>query len=142
VPRYSGSVNAANPLIIQVQSTSSGAGSVASLFAIKAEGQNSTGSASRPVIFRPLTPGSGTAQTPEIRSRLSNEPASCTLLTTFTSSPSLPTVNLGAFNLPIKVSWMVDSLDGIIFSNGGAIALYQNTSGGHKVAGNVSFEEL
>jgi len=140
--RFTGNASNQAPLIIQVKSNSSGAGSYGVCFAISVEGQSATGSASRPCLYRPSTPGSGTAQTPQVRGRQAGSVSSCSLITSFTSSPSLPSVSLGAFNLPIKVSWMVDPTEGFVFMFGEAIALYQNASGGQLINGALSWEEL
>lgn len=139
--RFSGTVANAAPLIIQVRAATTGTGSYCSLFAIKVAGQSSSGSASRPTLFRPATPGTGTGQTPELRSRVPAT-AGATLLTSFTANPSLPTVNLGSFNLPIRVGWMMSPRDGVVFANNGAVVLYQNASGGHTIEGSVSWEEM
>lgn len=137
--RFIGTVANAAPLLIQV---ASGAGSTSVCFGVEVAGQSSTGTASRPVLWRPSTLGTGTAQTPEARGQGSvGAVSTATLLTAFGTSPSLPVVSTGAFNLPIKVSWLVDPSDGIVFALGGAVAFYQNAAGGHQINGSITWED-
>lgn len=142
MPRFAGGAYDAAPLIVQVKTTASGPGSSLVVFAIEAKGQNSTGSASRPVLYRPGTPGTGTPVTPQVRGLNQASVSAVELLTSFSANPSLPSVGSGAFNLPIRVSWMTDPKNGIVASLGGALALYQNASGGHTISGSISWEEI
>ena len=139
--RFSGGLSDAAPLLVQVKTTASGPGSSLTVFGIKAEGQNATGSASRPVLYRPGTPGTGTGATPQVRGRNVGAVSSCELLISFSANPSLPSVGSGAFNLPIRVSWMTNPKSGIVASQGGAIVLYQAASGGHQISGALFWEE-
>lgn len=136
--RFSVEVADQAPLLVQIKSIPSG---YCSVFAAQTAGQNASGSTSRPVLYRPSAPGVGTGQIAEIRGRVPGETPASECLTSFTSSPSLPTVNVGSFNLPIRVSWMTDPINGIIISNGGALALYQAATGGHVLNGGLSWEE-
>lgn len=138
--RFIGTAANQAPLLIQV---TSGAGSTSVCFGIEVAGQSSTGTASRPVLWRPSTLGTGTAQLPESRGEGSfGATSSATLLTAFGTSPSLPVVSTGAFNLPMKISWLVDPSDGVVFALGGAVALYQNAAGGHQINGSVTWEDM
>jgi hypothetical protein len=142
MPRYFGGVADAAPLIIQVQA---GATTTAVCFAVEVEGQSVAGNASRPILYRPSIVGtlSGTAPTPEVRGKTPFlTPSSCNLITNFASPPSLPTVTTGAFALPIRVSWMTDTSDGVVFQNSGALVLYQSCTLGYTTTGAMSWEEL
>lgn len=140
--RFSGGAYDAAPLIVQVKSTASGQGSLLTVFGVKAEGQNSTGSASRPVLYRPGTLGTGTPSAPQLRGPNPAAVSAAELLTSFSANPSLPSVGSGAFNLPIRVSWMTNPKSGVIAMSGGGLALYQNASGGHAISGSLFWEEL
>lgn len=139
--RFSGGLSDAAPLIVQVKASATGPGSYLSVFGVKAEGQNATGSASRPVLYRPGTPGTGTGATPQVRGRNPGAVSSAELLIAFTANPSFPSVGSGAFNLPIRVSWMTNPSTGVIVAAGGAIVLYQNATGGHQISGELFWEE-
>lgn len=142
MPRFSGGAFNQAPLQIQVKATASGAGSYLTVFGIKAEGETATGSASRPILYRPGTAGTGTPQTPQVRGANPSAVSSAELLTSFTSAPSTPSVTSGTFNLPIRVSWMTKPSLGVVAARGGALCLYQNASGGYTVSGSIFFEEL
>lgn len=144
-PRFEGGTSGAAPLRIQLATTASGDGSVASVIGWSVAGENTSGAASRPIISRPSSIGTGTGQTPEVRSRPSSATPNCELLTTFSGAPSVPAVSEGSFNLPIVVSWLGNREDGVIVGSQGASAallLYASASGGHTWTGAIIWEEL
>lgn len=129
-----------SPLIAQVQASATSWGVVVG---IRTSGQGTSGSASRPVLFRPNTVGTpSTSANPEIRSFPEGINSVCTAATAFTSNPTLPTVNLLSANLPIRVAWMCDPADGVVFGLSGAVVLYQNSSGGHLLNGSLTWEDI
>lgn len=142
--RFSGTAtpNVDTPLILQLQSNTSGAGSYVSLFAIKADSQTDSGTVSRPVLYRPSAPGAPTAQSPEVRGRTPNDAPSAVFASSFTVAPSVIALSTGTFPLPIRISWMVNPLEGVIATNGGALVLTALASSGAGWSGNMSWEEL
>lgn len=144
--RFEGMTSGAAPLQLQLSTTATGAGSVALVVGLKAEGENATGSASHPVVTRPAVIGAGTPATADVRSSPSSAGLNaCTFLNTFSSAPSTPSVSSGAFNLPHRVSWMADPKEAIVVGGQGAIAallLYATASAGHLWSGAIVWEEL
>jgi hypothetical protein len=127
----------AAPLLIQL---TSGATNSAIIIGAKATGESDTGTASRPVLYRPSTLGTGVDIQPRRFGQPPYAPTS-TLITTFATSPSTPVVNLGAGPVPIRTTWMTDKDNGIVIALGGAICLYANAAGGHLWSGEMIFEE-
>lgn len=141
MPRFTGAAYDSAPLLIQLKSTVSGAGSYATVFAVKAETQTDSGTVSRPILFRPSVPGVPIASTTGVRGRVPGESPSVVLATSFTANPGIPIVNSGSFPLPIRISWMVPPEAGWVISGGGAIVLYAVGSSGATWSGSLSWEE-
>lgn len=146
MPRFSGSAYDKAPLLIQIRATTSGSGSVGVVFAAQAAGTSTTGSASRPVLYRPSTPGTveeqSALQTAEVRGGSAGDVSRCALSTTvFSVNPSVPSLPTTISALPIRTSWMTNPKHGIVFMNGGAVILYATASGGYTWNGALSWEE-
>lgn len=143
--RFEGMASGAAPLQLQLSTTATGAGSVALVVGLRAEGENALGSASHPVVYRPSTVGTGTGVTAEVRSMPATAANACTFLTTYSGAPSTPTLTSGSWNLPMRVSWVAPPTEAIVVGNQGAIAalgLYALASGGHTWSGAMVWEEL
>lgn len=141
---YKGVALEAGPLQIQVTAPSTG---VIHVVGFSAYGTNSVGGTSRPILHRPSLPGQGTGyvismspppypQRPE-----SGVTPLATLVTTFFTSPSVPLVNVGSYNLPFRVKWDAPLSGAQIIGAGGSILLYALTNGRHKWDGEVLWEE-
>lgn len=139
MPRFTAGAEAQTPLIVQVQAGATNWGVVVG---IRATGQETSGSASRPVLYRPSTPGTPSpSQTPELRSFPDGAVSLSTAATSFSANPTLPTLNLLSANLPMRCAWMCDPADGVVFGMSGAIVLYQNASS-HTINGSLTWEDL
>ncbi len=142
--RFEGGAAGQAPLQIQLSTTASGDGSVAVVVGYRATGESATGSASRPILSRPSTLGVGSTTVSNLRSVPVGVTPACNLLASFSSAPSLPGVNEGTFNLPIRISWLTNPEDGIVVGSQGAEAgllLYASASGGHTWTGSIVWEE-
>lgn len=152
MPIFTGTATNQSPLIIQLKATNpgdsplpGGSPNAAEVTAISAVGSSTTGSAARPVVYRPVAPGTGVdlGQIPDLRSVPIGGYSRCTLVTSFSANPSLPAVSLGAANLPVRTEWHSQGKGmGIFISHDGALVLYGNCSGGHTYSGSMSWEDL
>lgn len=134
--KYKGSVTGAAPLKIQLTASSSHPAYVTGFFAC---GENAAGSASKPVLTRPSTPGTGSGTA--VALSVSAPTATATLITSFSGAPSLPIVNVGAFNLPLRLRWYATSGQEFVLGVGGSGLLYASASGGHTWSGEINWEE-
>lgn len=142
--RFEGGAQGAAPLQVQLSTSASGAGSVAHVVGYRANGETTTGSASRPILSRPSTIGTGSSVSADLRSIPVGASPACTLITSFSGSPSVPGVTEGTFNLPIRISWLGNPEDAIVVGSQGAAAallLYATASGGHTWSGVLVWEE-
>lgn len=140
--RFAGSESLQAPLRLQLLAPAS-TGAIGILVGIRAVGDNSLGSASRPVVTRPSTIGVGNNSPPEIRGSASTVPR-CTFLTAYSTAPFTPILTTGSYNLPIEVSWQVDTEEGIVVGGQGvdtALLLFAAASGGHTWTGEMVWEE-
>lgn len=140
-PLFAAVAEAQAPLRLQVKAPS---GVVGILVELRASGDTSLGTASRPALSRPSIIGTGTDQTPLQRGRASAS-ARCSWLASFSGAPSTPTLLSGAYNLPIHVHWMANSDEGVVFGGGGAdgaLLLYAVGGGGHTWSGELVWEEV
>ena len=143
--RFEGMTSGAAPLQLQLSTTASGAGSVALVTALRAEGETASGSASHPCVYRPSTIGTGSGTTPEVHSTPGTASASCTFLRTFSGAPSSPSLSSGAFNLPLRVAWKAPPEEALVVGGQGAVValvLYALASAGHTWSGSMVWEEL
>lgn len=132
--RFSASLSAAAPFQIQLTAPS---GRRISLLQVLISGDNSSGSASWPVISRPSTPGSGTGTGLPLDG--TGSPAS-TVVTSFAVSPSTPTAPTGSFNLPY--THRKTFAPGMVVVEGGeSILVYAAASGGQTLSGSIIWEE-
>lgn len=134
--KYRGSVSGAAPLEIQLTASANHPVYVTGFFAC---GENASGSASKPVLTRPSTPGTGTGTAVALSQ--STPAATATLVTSFSGAPSLPAVNVGAFNLPIRLRWTASPGQEFVLGVGGSGLLYAYASGGHTWSGELHWEE-
>lgn len=143
--RFEGGATGQAPLQIQLSTTASGTGSVALVVGYRATGENALGSTSRPILSRPSTLGVGSTTVSNLRSIPIGLTPACNLLSQFSSAPSLPGVNEGTFNLPLRINWMTNPEDAIVVGTQGAEAgllLYASASGGHTWTGAIVWEEV
>jgi hypothetical protein len=125
----------ATPLRIQLGTSAEGN---AEIVRVVACGEKVVGSASRPVLSRPSTPGKGTGQ---IRSLNGISVPTSTAITTFSSAPSYPLVVIGSFNLPIVVDHLFPYNGGIVLASSSYVLLYAYSAGGHTWTGALEWEE-
>ena len=140
-PRYVGSVAGAAPLRMQLGTLST---SVARVVGITACGESAAGAASRPFLVRPLTPGLGLSASVGKLSPGSSDPVS-TLINTFSSAPSTPSVPSLSFNLPVRVVWTAPTDQGVLVGGQGVadyVLLYANAADEHTWTGSLTWEEL
>lgn len=134
--RFRIGTSAAAPLRIQLGTSSV----LAEVTAFIACGDNSSGSASRPVFTRPSTPGSGTGTTICISGiGISSQTAG---ITSFSVAPSVPAVTTVSMNLPIRIMTRMEKGRGIIIPANSYGLLYADAQGGHTWTGEVEFEEV
>jgi hypothetical protein len=134
--RYKGGISGASPLEIQL---SADATHPLYVVGFSAMGENASGSASKPVLTRPSSPGVGTGSALPLSP--SSPTASGSLVTSFSSPPSLPSVNVGAFNLPLRLRWMASPGQEVVLGVSGSLLLYAYASGGHTWSGELLWEE-
>lgn len=134
--KYKGSVSGAAPLEIQLTASSSHPVFLTGFFVC---GENASGSASKPALTRPSIPGTGSGTAVAISP--SSPAASATLITSFSGAPSLPAVNVGAFNLPIRLRWTAGFGQEFVIGVGSSGLLYAAAGGGHSWSGEITWEE-
>lgn len=134
--KYKGNVSGVAPLEIQLTAPSTGPVYITGFMVC---GENALGSASKPVLTRPSVPGSGSG-TP-IPLSTSAPTATAVLVTSFSGAPSLPTVNVGAFNLPLRICWSAPPRGEFILPASGSGLLYAYAGGGHTWIGELTWEE-
>lgn len=133
--KYKASVAGAAPLQIQLTATSIPI-FVTGFYAC---GESGSGSASRPVLSRPSTPGTGSGTA--IPLSVSAPAATATVITLFSTGPTLPVVNSGAFNLPMRVVWNAAPKQEFVLGLAGSGLLYADASAGHTWSGELCWEE-
>jgi hypothetical protein len=135
VASFKGGVSGAAPLQVQL---SMPANSVGRVLDYAAAGENAVGSASRPVLSRPSTLGSGSGTAVPMDGYST---AQGVVVTSFSSAPTLPVVGSGALNLPIRVRWAAPREQSFVIYGGGGALLYAAASGGHAWTGSMIWEE-
>lgn len=134
--KYKGSVSGAAPLEIQLTASSTYPVFLTGFFVC---GENASGSASRPILTRPSVPGTGTGTAVAISP--SSPDASAILVTSFSGAPSLPSVNVGAFNLPLRLRWAAGFGQEFVIGVDGSALLYAYAGSGHTWSGEITWEE-
>jgi hypothetical protein len=140
VPTYRGGTSLQAPLRLQLRVP---AGQTARLYSIYAAGDSSTGQGSRPALTRPGTLGVGNSL-PTFPLYVAT-PSRCVLSDAFSVAPSLPSLNIGPFALPIIVNWEAPKGGGIQVGGQGAntgLLLFSNATGGHSWTASFTWEEL
>lgn len=132
---YKAARSGAAPLLIEVRNTSSG---MVEVLGMSAAGESTSGSASRPVLYRPSSGGSGSGSAVCLSGSTT---AASTVITSFTANPSLPAVTSGSFNLPIRVRWVSTPGNGMILDLSASVVLYAVGNSGHTWNGEILFEE-
>jgi len=135
---FRGGTQGQAPLRLQL---SAPVGTIGRVQEIWCEGENSSGSASRPHVSRPSTIGVGAA-IPVTGIGGTWRTPSCTLTDTFSVGPSLPAVVSGPLSLPIVVQ-SVFSTPILVGGQGvlGALLVYADASGGHTWTASIRWEE-
>lgn len=126
-------ISGASPLRIQLT-----ASDIIEVVHFMAAGENSSGTASRPTMSYPSTPGVGTGT---ILPLDGHSVSTSDGVTNFTSAPSVPLVNNISGNLPFRISTRVPRGHGFIIIPS-SVGLYYAASGsGHLWTGSLEFEE-
>lgn len=146
---FKGATFSAAPLRIQVTAP---AGAPIYVVGFNAAGEDARGATSRPILTRPSTLGSGTGtaipvsptgpptlSTPEGMPTTGN--AQATVVTSFRSSPSVPSVHIGSYNLPMRVVWQVPLSQAMVVPASDGVLLYALTVGSHTWCGEITWEE-
>lgn len=128
---------AAGPLKIQLGTPAT---IIAEVRGIVAGGDNATGAASRPLLTRPSTAGTGTGTIVPIDSPVAV--SGCTGITSFVTSPPAPTSSASSANLPIRVNIQMPRGNGFVVGVSSYAYLFANATGGHTWTGELIFEEL
>lgn len=143
---FKGAVSKASPLLIQVTAPSTGPIHVMEW---SAYGETGAGATSHPVIFRPSLHGTGFGVAipwappgkPEAPDTTTAQAVS-EVVTRFATLPSLPIVNVGSYNLPIRRKWAAPTNDQrIVVPADRAICLYARTVSPHEWSGEITWEE-
>lgn len=139
---YESGVTGASPLLIQLATPFNSGYAIVREWS--AFGDNATGAGSRPVFFRPGTPGSsaGIIEPPISTRDGFTQTHYCTFSTTFVTPPSLPTVNVSNFLLPMRVRVVYPENGGFVLTNNDAVVLYAAASAGHSWTGRLVWEEM
>lgn len=140
MPLFTAQSSGAAPLIIQLAAPD---GVVAYIREATAVGENSLGSASRPQLYVPSTPGTASGDI-AIAVGARGAPGRCTAGKAFSAMPSVPASNIGAFNLPIQVHLRFpEGLRPVVFGAGSTSykAWYANYGGLHTWEGTLLWEE-
>lgn len=139
MPAFKGGTSLQAPLRLQLRVPS---GRTARLYSIYASGDNTLGQASRPALTRPGTLGGGNSLTTY---PLTGVTASlCTLSDQFSVAPSLPSLNIGSFALPIEITWECPPGGGVVAGTQGldsGLLLFSNATSGHTWSAHFLWEE-
>lgn len=133
---FKGGISGAAPLQIQL-GTSATVPAVITGFT--ASGDTTAGTASRPAISRPSTPGAGTGTAVAISP--SSAVASSSVITAFSSGPSIAGVTTGGFNLPLRLNWRAAAGAGFVVGISSFALLYAAAGAGHTWTGELRWEE-
>lgn len=137
---FTGGTSLQAPLRLQLRVPS---GQTARLYSILAAGDNATGQASRPSLSRPGTLGSGNSIL--VHPTQNVGVSRCTLSDTFSVAPSLPSLNIGSYALPIIARWEAPRGGGIICGTqnmDAGLLLFSNATAGHTWSARLTWEEL
>lgn len=133
---FKANVSGVAPLRIQLTAPSSRSIRIMGFTAV---GENGNGNAGRPVLSRPVTPGTGTGASVAMDG--TGVAAASTVVTSFSITPTDPTSTTGAFNLPIAVHVRFGQDDAPIVPPGQTILLYAGANSGHTWMGELEWEE-
>ncbi len=132
-------VEGAAPLLAQLESTNG----LAVVTELDASGDNALGATSRPLIYRPATPGLWAGFHPIAPTPLGAiQSASSIFVTTFNTPPSIPVAPPTSVKVPFQILWKVPVDQGFIVPPGEVLVLYANTRGGHSWTANLIWEEF
>lgn len=154
MPLYKASQTAAAPLLMQL-STGYAIGAAelhtpnrtCFIVELAAEGETASGAASRPVLYRPSSPGTASVSLvpiPVDPASFVESPASHTqvptlVVTSFSVSPSLPVLPSGSYNLPMNIRWVAPPKQAIVVYGNASVVFYAAASGGHTWSGEMGF---
>lgn len=132
----------AAPFIIQVETAR--ADSMLRVYRFELSGDNSSGSITRPALYRPATAGTGLGNVARPLAVQSGA-ATCPAYNSFSANPTIPSLATLSAKLPKTVEW-VASPGGelLVVGNGsttGKVVLYAGASGGHTWSGEINWEE-
>ncbi len=131
-------VEAASPLLAQLETTTV----TVEITGFDGGGDNVRGATSRPIIYRPATPGvwSGFHLIPPVPV---NGPgvADAVFPTVFTSPPSIPTLPASSVKVPLNLSVRMPLGSGLVVLPSAPVVIYANTTGGHSWTAGLIWEE-
>lgn len=131
---FSAAVSGATPLKIQLTPAATRSALVVEAFAC---GETNAGTASRPVLVRPPTAGTGSGTaTP----RYPGDVSTSSVVTSFVTSPSLPLLTT-LTKLPIRFHYVAPKVGGLVVSGSVALLFYA-AAVGHAWTGDLVWEEL
>ena len=135
MPIFRATVGGASPLRIQLTAP---AGVSLKVLGFAAEGMNTTGAGSRPVLTRPSVAGTGSGVAVPLDG---HSVAQATVVTSFATPPTDPAVTSGSWDLPLAVRRRWTLVEAPTVLPGGSIMLYAAASGGHNWSGEIEWEE-
>lgn len=131
-------IEAASPLLAQLESSSV----TAEIVGFDGGGDNALGSTSRPILYRPASPGdwSGFHLIPPTRVNGLAE-AEAVFPTVFITPPSVPSIPTSSVKVPLQICLRMPLGQGLVVFPGAPMVLYANTAGGHAWTVNLIWEE-
>jgi hypothetical protein len=138
---FEGGVSEASPLLIQLLTPPDKMAKVREWYAC---GNNATGGASRPILYRPSVPGNiaGIHPPPVLSHSGVSTPNVCAFNTFFVTPPATPPVSISNFLLPIRVKWMAGRDQEYLVGFGEAVVLYAQATAGHSWSARFVWEEV
>lgn len=139
--RFVAATEGAAPLILQVESPSTT--SLLRVYRFEASGNSSTGTASRPALYRPSSKGTGISNIAASLTSIATPTASA--YASFSVNPTLPGLTTFSSNLPMRIEWIASHGAELIAAGTpvgvGCVVLYAGASGGHTWRGEINWEE-
>jgi hypothetical protein len=131
-------IEGADPLLAQLETSTV----TAEITGFDGGGDNALGATSRPIIYRPSSPGVWDGFHPIAPTRINGlAPADSVFVTVFFSPPSIPTLPTSSVKVPLNLSVRMPLGQGLVVLPGGPVVVYANTTGGHTWTANLIWEE-
>lgn len=140
---FSARVEGAAPLLAQLETSTS----YVVVTGLDACGANALGSTSRPILYRPATPGLWDGFHPIAPTKVSGvTPSNSSFVTVFSAPPSTPSLPTSSVKVPFQILLRLPVEQGIVIldstSRENAAVLYANTAGGHAWNATLIWEEM